>query len=33
MGVTPGAYGWSVALRDEPTGLTAYVVVPAAKKH
>ncbi len=32
MGVKPGAYTWSVALRDEPTGLTSFVVVPAGQK-
>ncbi len=32
MGVKPGTYTWSVALRDEPTGLTSFVVVPALGK-
>jgi len=31
-GVAPGAYTWSVALRDEPTGLTSFVVVPPKQK-
>lgn len=32
LGVAPGGYKWSVGLRDQPTGLTSYVVVPAAGK-
>ena len=31
LGVAPGSYKWSVGLRDQPTGLTSYVVVPAGK--
>ncbi len=27
----PTTYSWSVALRDQPTGLTSYVLVPRAK--
>ena len=32
LGIPPGAFGWSVAVRDQPTGLTSYVFVPALGK-
>jgi hypothetical protein len=32
LGIPPGAYGWSIAVRDQPTGLTSYVFVPALGK-
>jgi VWFA-related protein len=32
LGVAP-VYSWSVAVRDQPTGLTSYVLVPAIERH
>ena len=29
LGIPPGAYGWSLAVRDQPTGLTSYTFVSA----
>jgi hypothetical protein len=29
LGIPPGAYGWSLAVRDQPTGLTSYKFVSA----
>jgi VWFA-related protein len=29
LGIPPGAYGWSIAVRDQPTGLTSYAFVSA----
>ena len=29
LGVPPGSFAWSIAVRDQPTGLTAFVLVRA----